>query len=437
MPTDADLLPLYFHVDMDAFYISVELLQRPELRGRPVVVGGARDARGVVASASYEARRFGVHSAMPTRTAARLCPEAVFLPPRFDLYREYSSRVEAVLHEFSPRVEMASVDEAYLDLSGCRRLHGPPLAAAQKLRETVLQRTGLPCSIGAAGSRMVSKVASDWAKPRGLLWILPGEEAAFLAPLPVGKLPGVGRVTAESLAHIGIYRVADLQRTSDELLRQRVGSWGPPLRQRALGIDRRDDSRGAGTAAFVVNDDSEDGHSISHEITFAQDTDDLDQLQRALARMVEKVGSRLRHQQRFARTLHLKLRDSGFQTITRAVTLAEPTQLDSILLAQARTLFAAHYRAGTEVRLLGFGVTGLQASSGQLNLMEAEQRQRWSQALDAVDAVRQRFGAGAVHLAATLNRLPESPESPRDPQGVRKKTKKMPARRFPEEPPSS
>jgi len=311
--------------------------------------------------------------------------------------------VEAILHEFAPEVEMVSVDEAYLDLSGCRRLHGPPLAAAHRLRSMVLQRTQLPCSIGAAGSRMVSKVASDWAKPGGLLWILPGAEAAFLAPLPVGKLPGVGKVTAEALSRIGIYRVADLQRSTDELLTQRLGTWGPSLRRRALGMEPLHEASGA---AFLVSDgpgdDLDDGRSISHEITFSRDTADLEQLQRALARLVEKVGARLRRNQRFARTLHLKLRDSSFQTWTRAHTLAEPTQLDSILLAEARTLFTANYRKGMAIRLLGFGVTGLQTHSGQLNLMEQDSRERWSQALNAVDAVRQRFGSGVVHLGAAL-----------------------------------
>lgn len=396
---------LYFHVDMDAFYISVELLQRPELRGRPVIVGGPRDARGVVASASYEARRFGVHSAMPSRTAARLCPEAVFLPPRFELYREYSQCVEAILHEFAPEVEMVSVDEACLNLTGCERLHGPPLAAAQRLRATVLQRTQLPCSIGAAGSRMVSKVASDWCKPAGLLWILPGEEAAFLAPMAVGKLPGVGRVTAEALARIGIYRVADLQRAPEELLAARLGSAGPALRRRALGLES---GHAVSGPAFLTNEaeenDSDDSRSISHEITFSRDTADIERLQRALAHLVERVGARLRRHQRFARTLHLKLRDSKFQTSTRACTLAEPTQLDSVLLAEARRLFQANYRPGTALRLLGFGVTGLQARSGQMSLIEQDQRERWSQALHAVDAVRERFGAEALHLGATLRR---------------------------------
>lgn len=433
MNADSAAAPLYFHVDMDAFYISVELLRRPELRGRPVIVGGPRDARGVVASASYEARRFGVHSAMPSRTAARLCPEAVFLAPRFELYREYSSRVETILREFAPEVEMVSVDEAYLNLSGCERLHGPALAAAHRLRSMVLQRTQLPCSIGAAGSRMVSKVASDWAKPAGLLWILPGEEAAFLAPLPVNKLPGVGKVATEALARIGIYRVADLQRAPEQLLDERLGAWGPALKSRALG---QSSSPGPSGAAFLTSEtgpdqDLDEGRSISHEITFSRDTANLEQLQRALAHLVEKVGARLRRHQRFARTLHLKLRDNSFQTWTRAHTLAEPTQLDSDLLTEARRLFLANYKQGTAIRLLGFGVTGLQTHAGQMNLIEQDQRERWSQAFNAVDAVRQRFGSGAVHLGATLHRRPQ----PQASEEIKKK--KSPASSSPDPEPSS
>jgi DNA polymerase-4 len=183
------------HVDMDAFFVSVELLARPELRGLPVVVGGQRDQRGVVSSASYEARRFGIHSAMPLRTAAKLCPQAVFLDGHHDLYGRWSDRVAGVLAKFTPVVEMASIDEAYLDLAGTQRLHGPPLAAAHKLLREITRITSLPCSGGLAATRLVAKVSSDQAKPRGLVWVPQGSEAAFLAPLGVRRIPGIGRVT--------------------------------------------------------------------------------------------------------------------------------------------------------------------------------------------------------------------------------------------------
>src|SRR6059058_3038981 len=188
----ADTVASILHVDMDAFFVSVELLERPELRGKPVVVGGQKDQRGVVSAASYEARKFGIHSAMPLRTAGRLCPHAIFLDGHYERYSEWSDRIATILGQFSPTVEMVSIDEAYLDLAGTGRLHGPPLAAADKLLRTIMRTTALPCSGGLAATRLVAKVASDQAKPRGLLWVMPGAEARFLAPLSVRKIPGIG-----------------------------------------------------------------------------------------------------------------------------------------------------------------------------------------------------------------------------------------------------
>ena len=208
----------YFHVDMDAFFVSVEELFDPSLKGKAVVVGGRPNERGVVSAASYEARKFGVHSAMPLRTAYRLCPHALFVDGHPERYREYSEKVYEVLQSFSPLVEMASIDEAYLDMTGTERLHGPPLRAAHLLHERVQAATGLNCSIGIATSRLVAKISSDQAKPNGVLWVIPGQEAAFLAPLEVRKVPGVGKVTEKNLHALGIRRVGDLAQLEEEFL---------------------------------------------------------------------------------------------------------------------------------------------------------------------------------------------------------------------------
>jgi DNA polymerase-4 len=225
------------HVDMDAFFVSVELLKQPELRGKPVVVGGQKDQRGVVSAASYEARRYGIHSAMPLRTAARLCPQAVFLDGRHDLYAEWSDRVAAILEKYSPTVEMTSIDEAYLDLAGTERLHGPPLVAAHKLEREIWEVTGLPCSVGLAATRLVAKVASDQAKPRGLLWVPGGSEPAFLAPLPVRRIPGIGKVTEAALGALGIETVGQLAEVPREKLEEVFGQWGTALYRKARGLD--------------------------------------------------------------------------------------------------------------------------------------------------------------------------------------------------------
>src|SRR5438552_16924476 len=208
-------LPTIFHLDMDAFFVSVEELFDPALRGKAVVVGGQRDERGVVSAASYEARKFGVHSAMPLRTAAKLCPQAIFVDGHPQRYRECSEKVFAVLQTFSPKVEMVSIDEAYLDMSGTERLHGPPLRAAHTLHDSIRTHTGLNCSIGIGSSRLVAKVSSDQAKPNGVLWILSGQEAGLLAPLAVRKIPGVGKVTEQSLHALGVHLVGDLANSDD------------------------------------------------------------------------------------------------------------------------------------------------------------------------------------------------------------------------------
>ncbi|HET7441186.1 MAG TPA: DNA polymerase IV, partial [Terriglobales bacterium] len=224
-----------FHVDMDAFFVSVEELFDPSLKGKAVVVGGQRHERGVVSAASYEARKFGVHSAMPLRTAAKLCPQAIFVDGHPQRYREYSEKVYAVLDSFSPQVEMASIDEAYLDMTGTERLHGPPLRAAHALHEKMKSHSRLNCSVGIGTSRLVAKVSSAQAKPNGVLWIVPGQEAKFLAPLSVRDIPGVGKVMEQNLNAMGIHKVADLARLEECVLEKKFGKWGLALAGKARG----------------------------------------------------------------------------------------------------------------------------------------------------------------------------------------------------------
>ena len=294
-----------FHLDMDAFFVSVEELFDPSLKGKPVVVGGRPNERGVVSAASYAARKFGVHSAMPLRTAYKLCPQATFVDGHPERYRDCSRKVYEVLCHFSPLVEMASIDEAYLDMTGTERLHGPPLRAAHLLHERVKAETQLNCSIGIATSRLVAKVTSDQAKPNGIMWIIPGSEAAFLAPLDVRKIPGVGKVTEKNLHALGIRKVGDLAKLDDAYLESRFGKWGLALAGKSRGLDA------GGWFDTEVGEDT-DPKSISHEHTFSEDTADVEQLESTLARLSEMVGRRLREHNLHARTVQLKLRYYGF-----------------------------------------------------------------------------------------------------------------------------
>lgn len=385
-----------FHVDMDAFFVSVEELFDPTLKDKPVVVGGQRDERGVVAAANYEARKFGVHSAMPLRTAAKLLPaDAVFVDGHPQRYRECSRKVYEVLKEFSPALEMASIDEAYLDMSGTERLHGPPLRAAHNLHAEMKARTQLNCSIGIASSRLVAKVASDQAKRNGVLHVLPGCEAAFLAPLEVRKIPGVGKVTEQKLHNMGIFKVGDLGKLDEAGLEERFGKWGLALAGKARGEDA------GGWFDAEIGEDT-GPKSISHEHTFNTDTADLQQLESTLARLSEMVGRRLRENRLYARTIQLKLRYRDFSTITRAHTLAGATQIDTEIIEQVRALFRRHWQAGREVRLLGVQASSLETAEGQIELLDSDRHQRWKQALSAADRMRDKFGESAVSLAGGM-----------------------------------
>ena len=377
---------------MDAFFVSVEELLNPSLQGKAVVVGGQRDERGVVSAASYEARKFGVHSAMPLRTAAKLCPHAIFLDGRLDLYREHSQKVHSVLQDFSPAVEMASIDEAYLDMTGTEKLHGPPLKSAHRLHQQMKERTGLNCSIGAGSSRLIAKICSDQAKPNGLLYVLPGEEKCFLAPLDVGKIPGVGKVTRQRLQDMGITRIGDLLRVQESVLEENFGKWGQALAGKARGEDA------GGWFEGEVGEDWQ-AKSISHEHTFGEDTRDLEKIEATLAHLAQLVGRRLREQGFAARTLQLKLRYSDFHTITRAHSLPQPTQMDTEIFDTVRKLFHQNWEKGRDVRLLGVHTSNFQDVPEQMQLLADDRREKWKQALSASDRLRDKYGESAIFLA--------------------------------------
>ena len=384
-----------FHVDMDAFFVSVEELYDPSLKGKAVVVGGQRNERGVVSAASYEARKFGVHSAMPLRTAAKQCPHAIFVDGHPERYRECSENVYKVLGMFTPQLEMASVDEAYLDMTGTERLHGPPLRAAHNLHLRMKAETGLNCSVGIGSSRLIAKVCSGQAKPNGVLWILPGEEAKFLAPLDVREIPGVGKVMESHLHALGIKKVGDLAKLEEHELEERFGKWGMALAGKARGEDA------GGWFDAEVGADL-DAKSISHEHTYNEDTADLAQLESTLMRLSEMVGRRLRESNFYARTLQLKLRYKDFSTITRAHTLPNPTQLDIEIFENVRTLFRKNWKKGFEVRLLGVQAAHFSAQGAQIDLLDNTRQQRWKDALAAADKLRDKFGESSVGLAAGL-----------------------------------
>jgi DNA polymerase-4 len=379
---------------MDAFFVSVEELFDPSLRGKPVVVGGQRHERGVVSAASYEARKFGVHSAMPLRTAAKLCPQAIFVDGHPDRYRACSEKVHHVLESFSPQVEMVSIDEAYLDMTGTERLHGPPMLAAHKLHQQMKAETQLNCSIGIGSSRLIAKVCSGKAKPHGMLYVVPGQEAKFLAPLDVRDIPGVGTVTEEKLHGLGILTVGDVARLDDAFLERHLGKWGLALAGKARGED-------AGAWFEGAIGESEDAKSISHEHTYDQDTASLEQIESTLMRLCEMVARRLREQNFHARTLQLKLRYKDFTTITRARTIEAPTQLDNEIFQQIRKLFHANWR-GAEVRLLGVQASSFGEIPEQGNLLRGQADEKWKQALSAVDRVRDKFGESSISLATGM-----------------------------------
>ncbi|HEY7661416.1 MAG TPA: DNA polymerase IV [Actinomycetota bacterium] len=377
------------HVDLDAFYASVEMLKDPALAGRPVVVGGA-GARGVVMSASYEARAFGIRNAMPAVRARRLCPDAVFVPPDFESYKAHSNRFREILLAVTPFVEPISLDEAFLDVAGAVVLFGEPAEIAAKVRREVLGGVGVSCSVGVAPTKLVAKLASRQAKPDGLVVVRAGDVAAFLDPLPARALWGVGEKTMETLGRLGIRTVGDLGRMPPSVLGRLIGE------QHAR--DLHDLARGLDDRAVVPY---EAPKSVSHEETFARDLDDDRELLREALALSQKVGARLREDGYRARTVTLKVRFANFTTITRSRTIS-PTDVAADLYAVVSELFGALPGTRRRVRLLGVAATGLvPAGEEQLALLRGR---RWSDVERAVDRIERRFGQGSAMPATLLDR---------------------------------
>ncbi|MCC6547708.1 DNA polymerase IV [Candidatus Sumerlaeota bacterium] len=371
------------HVDMDCFYVSVERLLNPKLNGIPVAVGGSPDGRGVVASCSYEARKFGVRSAMPMAKALQLCPKLTIVSGSFSRYSEFSRKVHETLCSFSPLVQMASQDEAYIDLTGTERLWGAPLSAAQMMREAVLKATQLPCSLGIATNKLVAKVASSLCKPAALLYIPPGSEASFFRRLPVDHLPGVGVKSARTLREIGVETLGDLASFDTKRLAHHFGDQAENLQARARGENN----------SPIVNDVP--ARQVSAETTFDRDSVDRDFLFSVLSGLAEKVASRMRRDDCRASTIVVKYRYNNFETHTASMTLSEPTDDEGTLLDTARALFSSRWN-NRPIRLLGVAGTNLVFERRQLDILAIPAEERKEKLHKAVDALRGKHGYGIV-----------------------------------------
>lgn len=383
MPTRAVV-----HVDMDAFFASVEELDHPGLRGRPVLVGGRADARGVVAAANYAARRFGIHSAMPMRTALRQCPDAIVLPPRPERYREVSARIHAILARFTPVIEPVSLDEAYLDVTASTALLGSPEDMGRHIKRDIRAETGLVASVGVGPNKLVAKIASDMDKPDGFV-VAPANLAAFLDPLPLARLPGLGQAAQRTLHRLNIRSVRDVRLAPNALLEQALGAHAA---RRIRALARGEDHRPVAPSRMVK--------SISHEQTFPADTADEHILRASLLNATEQVAHRLRQHERLAAVVAIKLRHADFSTLSRQARLPAPTDTTDALWRVARRLFRRHWD-GQPLRLIGAGVTGLTPAAARQPELFATSRR--SCRLDAAsDAVRERFGANALRRAAAL-----------------------------------
>jgi len=373
-----------FHIDLDAFFVSAEQALSPELRGKPVIVGGDPERRGVVASASYEARSFGIHAGMPLSKARRLCPEAIFIQADFPHYREASHRFMELLAEFSPCIEPLGLDEAYLDVTGYEEPYGSPGKLALAIKERIYKELKLTASIGIATCKVVAKIASASCKPNGLLEITPGEERHFLNHLPIAKLPGVGKKTEQTLNEMGIATIGELALLPADAVKKRFGKFGVIIHSYANGIDdRKIEAPG-------------EPKSISKQNTFARDTSDSHFLEANLHRLCEQVSAELRYQDKQAKCVTLKLRDADFKTITRQVTLKQASNIGQVISSSALQLLSKVLAQKEKpIRLIGIKVSSLYSKEGQLYMFNTE-TQKWGHLDKAIDEIRRKYGSRAI-----------------------------------------
>jgi len=381
------------HLDMDAFYPAVEVLDQPDLKDKPVIVGGISD-RGVVSSASYEARKFGVHSAQPMVTARRLCPQGIFLPVRMSRYREISGQVFQIFHHFTPLVEPLSIDEAFLDVTGSIRLFGEPEAIARKIKALIVHETGLTASAGVAPSKFVAKIASDMDKPDGLTLVPPDKVRPFLDPLPIEKMWGVGKVTREALRRLGVRTFRDLSKLPVKVLEQRFGKQGLKMHELSLGIDGR----------RVVPD--REVKSVGHEETFAQDIEDVEDVRREILALSSKVARRLRRKGIQGKTVTLKVKYSDFVQISRSSTLPFATDDGLEIFSNASRLLLGTEAGKRPIRLLGVSLSHLELpwKEEQLSLFQREDASRKRRDLNrALDSVSEKHGDTSVRPGSLLS----------------------------------
>jgi DNA polymerase IV len=382
------------HLDMDAFYPAVEALDNPRLKGKPVIVGGSRQ-RGVVSSASYEARKYGVHSAQPMAKAMRCCPHGVFLPVRMARYREVSGRVFEIFRRFTPLVEPLSIDEAFLDVTGSSRLFGGPEDIARRVKETVFLEVGLTVSAGIAPSKFVAKIASDMKKPDGLTLVIPERVREFLDPLPVSKMWGVGEITQEALKELGIRTFRDLSRTPVEVLERRFGKYGAKMHRLSMGIDDREVQP------------EHDAKSLGHEETFSENIAQVDKAKRELLAMADRVARRMRQERLQGRTITLKVKYSDFVSSTRSATLPKPTDDASEIYSNVCSLLSETDVGRRPVRLLGICLSRLAAGEmeGQLSLFGGDESSKKKRTLNtALDSICSKFGDKAIRTGALVTR---------------------------------